>query len=90
MTPEIFPTWIRASDTGLSGAFGRVGRILAPTIIGLSSASLGFAGVFGLPTAVLEAGVLCVLVFGLSTASRYLEELAEHGVPKAAVKEMRE
>lgn len=84
--PEVFPTWIRATDTGLSGAFG----ILAPTIIGLSSASLGFAGVFGLTTAVLEAGVLCVLVFGLPTAGRSLEELAEHGAPKAAAKEMRE
>ncbi|WP_405776562.1 hypothetical protein [Streptomyces sp. NBC_01538] len=88
--PEVFLTWIRASDTGLSGAFGRDGSILAPTIIGLSSASLGFAGVFGLTTAVLEAGVLCVLVFGLPTAGRSLEELAEHGAPKAAAKEMRE
>jgi hypothetical protein len=65
-----------------------VGSILAPTIIGLSAASLGFAGVFGLTTAVLAAGVLCVLVFGLSTAGRSLEELTEHGVPKAAAKEM--
>lgn len=46
--PEVFPTWIHASGTGLSSALGRVGSILAPTINGLSSASLGFAGVFGL------------------------------------------
>lgn len=85
-TPEVFPTWIRASGTGLSSAFGRVGSIIAPSVIGLSAASLGFAGVFGMTTAVLAVGVVCVLVFGLSTAGRSLEDLTETGQQKAAAR----
>lgn len=87
-TPEVFPTWIRATGTGWASAFGRVGSILAPTIIGVFATSLGFGGVFGLTTAVLAAGVVCVLVFGLATAGRSLEELTERGAPVAATEEM--
>ncbi|WP_407941407.1 hypothetical protein [Nonomuraea cypriaca] len=67
----------------MSSAFGRLGSILAPTIIGLSAAGLGFAGVFGLTTAVLAAGVICVVVFGLATAGRSLEELTEPAAEEA-------
>ncbi|QXG77522.1 MFS transporter [Modestobacter sp. L9-4] len=76
-TPEVFPTWIRASGTGLSSAFGRIGSISAPAIIGFTSSSLGFGGVFTMITVVLAVGVFAVLVFGLSTTGRSLEELTE-------------
>ncbi|MEV0634346.1 MFS transporter [Streptomyces sp. NPDC050619] len=76
-TPEVFPTWIRASGTGLSSAFGRVGSIIAPIVIGASAASFGFSGVFGLTTAVLAVGVVCTVLFGVRTAGRSLEHLNE-------------
>ncbi|WP_425550995.1 hypothetical protein [Actinoallomurus oryzae] len=60
----------------MASGFGRVGSITAPLIIGALSASVGFAGVFGLTTAVLATGVIVTLVFALSTAERSLEELA--------------
>jgi len=78
-TPEVFPTWVRSTGTGLASAFGRVGSITAPAIIGFFAAALGFAGVFTMTTAVLAVGVVAVLVFGLSTAGRSLEELTEPG-----------
>ena len=76
-TPEVFPTWVRATGTGLSSAFGRIGSITAPAIIGFFAAALGFGGVFTMTTVVLPVGVVVVLVFGLHTAGRGLEELTE-------------
>jgi putative MFS transporter len=76
-TPELFPTWTRTTATGLASAFGRLGSISAPAIIGFTSSSLGFGGVFGLTCAVLAAGVVGVLVFGVSTAGHSLEQLNE-------------
>ncbi|MFD7919963.1 MFS transporter [Streptomyces sp. NPDC059740] len=75
-TPEVFPTFIRATGTGYASGFGRIGSITAPLIIGALATSLGFAGVFGLTTAVLAAGVVGTLVFALPTANRSLEALA--------------
>lgn len=74
-TPELFPTWMRATGVGLSSAVGRIGSILAPSIIGIFSAALGFAGVFAMTTIVLTIGVLVVVIFGASTAGRSLEDI---------------
>jgi MFS transporter, putative metabolite:H+ symporter len=76
-TPEVFPTWVRTTGTGLASAFGRIGSITAPAIIGFFAVALGFAGVFTMTTIVLLVGVVTVLVFGLHTAGRPLEELTE-------------
>ncbi|MDP9265456.1 MAG: MFS transporter [Chloroflexota bacterium] len=81
-TPEVFPTFIRATGTGLASAFGRIGSITAPAIIGFFAVALGFAGVFTMTTAVLMVGVIAVLIFGLSTAGRSLEELTESRGPE--------
>ncbi|WP_415853808.1 MFS transporter [Sinomonas sp. G460-2] len=80
-TPELFPTWMRATGVGLASAVGRIGSILAPSIIGIFSVALGFGGVFTMTTVVLTVGVLGVVIFGASTAGKSLEDInarAEH------------
>ena len=74
-TPEVFPTFLRSTGTGLASAFGRIGSIIAPLIIGVTATSWGFAGVFGLTTAILAAGVLVTLFFAVSTKGRALEDI---------------
>ena len=75
-TPEVYPTAVRSTGMGAASAFGRVGGILAPIAIGLAYGSIGFGGVFVMTTAVLAAGVVAVVVFGLATASRTLEDIS--------------
>jgi len=75
-TPESFPTSIRATGCGFASAFGRVGSIMAPSIIGIFSASLGFAGVFTMTTSVLAIGVLVLLAWGVDTKGYSLEALS--------------
>jgi MFS transporter, putative metabolite:H+ symporter len=74
-TPEVYPTAIRATGMGTASAFGRIGGILSPIIIGTAYGGLGFFGVFALTCAVLLAGVVAVLVLGVSTSGRTLEDI---------------
>ena len=81
-TPELFPTWMRATGVGLASAVGRVGSILAPSIIGVFAATLGFGGVFTMTTVVLAVGVLGVVIFGTSTAGKSLEDINARTEPE--------
>ncbi len=48
---------------------------MAPSIIGVFSASLGFAGVFTMTTSVLAVGVVVLLAWGVKTKGYSLEAL---------------
>jgi MFS transporter, putative metabolite:H+ symporter len=81
-TPEIFPTAVRATGTGSSSSFGRIGSVSAPILVGFIYPKFGFGGVFGMTTLVLLLGATVVLAFGIRTKGRSLEEIeaAERGV----------
>lgn len=74
-TPEVYGTKLRATGMGSASAFGRIGGITAPILIGAAFPVLGFGGVFTMIMAVLGSAALVVLVFGISTSGRSLEEI---------------
>ncbi|MFJ3958824.1 MFS transporter [Arthrobacter sp. NPDC090010] len=74
-TPEVYGTRLRATGMGSASAFGRIGGITAPILIGAAYPSLGFGGVFVMVMSVLGAAAVVVLVFGVSTSGRSLEEI---------------
>jgi putative MFS transporter len=76
-TAEVFPTAIRTTGAGLASAIGRIGAIVSPILVGYLYEPFGFVGVFGVTTAVLLLGAGSVLLLGIPTRGRSLEEIAE-------------
>lgn len=46
VTPEVYPTDLRATGAGSAAAFGRLASIIAPLLVPLLSVSTGLAGLF--------------------------------------------
>jgi len=84
-TPELFPTRVRATGSGVASAVGRLGAIASPIIVGYIYPVYGFAGVFGITTAVLLGGALSVLILGIPTRGRSLEAITEAEMEAAGV-----
>jgi putative MFS transporter len=76
-TPELYPTNARASGAGWASAFGRVGAILGPTVVGAVLSAVGTGGVFTIGAASFVLATVLVLVLGPETRGRVLEEISE-------------
>ncbi len=74
-TPEIFPTEVRATGMGTASSIGRLGAIASPLLVGWLYPHFGFAGVFGTTTVVLLIGALAVMLMGVKTRNRSLEDI---------------
>jgi putative MFS transporter len=74
-TPELFPTEVRATASGVAAAASRIGSITAPIIVGIILPTYDTPGIFGLTAAVLLLGATAVLLLGISTNSRSLEQI---------------
>jgi len=75
-TPELYPTRARATGSGWAAGFGRIGGILAPSVVGwMVTAKMGTTSIFLMFAAVLVVGALDVIVLGEETKGRTLDEL---------------
>jgi MFS transporter, putative metabolite:H+ symporter len=75
-TPELFPTEIRATAQGIASSLSRVGAFISPIAVGYIFPVYGFMGVFGLSAGLLLAGALVVLILGVPTGKRSLEQIS--------------
>ncbi|WP_110953521.1 MFS transporter [Anaerosinus massiliensis] len=77
-TPEMYPTRIRALGSGWAAAIGRIGGILAPTIVGVMlGVQQGFKDIFLMFTSVMLAVAVIVAILGPETKGKPLDEISE-------------
>lgn len=62
-TPEQYPTNVRASGQGFASAFGHIGGVIGPFLVGAVLSAFGFSGIFVLFSLLLLIPI--VAVFGL-------------------------
>ena len=84
-TPEVYPTFARATGSGWAAAFGRLGAFTAPFIVPVIYISygteVGYTYVFITLTAVFALVALVVLLFGKETMGRSYEEISGDQIP---------
>ncbi|HET8610532.1 MAG TPA: MFS transporter [Burkholderiales bacterium] len=81
-TPELYPTRCRSTGAGVASAFGRVGAITGPIVVGYIISTVGHVGVFTLGAGSFGLAALMVIVLGIETRGKILEEISQIGVDK--------
>ena len=77
-TPELYPTAIRALDSGWAAGFGRIGSMIAPAMVGMMIGSrMSSSGIFMLFAGVFLAVALIVVGLGVESRQKSLEEIAD-------------
>jgi putative MFS transporter len=77
ISPELYPTALRATGAGTAAAVGRIGGIIGPFLTPtLTATSLGQSGVFVLFMGLLLITAGAVALLGEETRGKSLEEIA--------------
>jgi putative MFS transporter len=76
LSPELYPSALRATGAGTAAAVGRIGGIIGPFIVPTLALALGQSGVFGLFMGLLLLTAVAVALLSEETKGRSLEEIA--------------
>jgi putative MFS transporter len=77
-TPELYPTRIRSSGAGSATAFGRIGGIIGPYVVGLllPTWGAGVGTIFAMFAAIFLVVSAIVVIMGVETRGSSLERIA--------------
>lgn len=75
-TPELYPTRSRATGAGFASSVGRLGSLLGPFAVGVILPSTGHTGVFTLGAISFAISAAVVLLMGVETKGRSLEDVS--------------
>jgi putative MFS transporter len=76
-TPELYPTRMRGTGSGAAASIGRIAGTIAPTATPLLYASGGLPAAFTVFALAHFIGAIAVLVLGIETKGKILEEISK-------------
>ena len=76
-TPELYPTRIRATGSGLASSVGRIGAVLGPYVMGAMMIVYGPGSVFSLAGGLFGLAAIATLILGPETRGKTLEEISK-------------
>ena len=76
ISPELYPTAVRATGAGVAASVGRIGGIIGPFLTPVLVPTLGQSGVFAMFMILLVVTALNVWLLAEETKGRSLEEIA--------------
>ncbi|MNT58845.1 Inner membrane metabolite transport protein YdjE [compost metagenome] len=75
-TPELYPTRSRGTGSGFASSIGRVGSLAGPYLVGVLLPVAGQGGVFTMGALSFAVAAVVVLLFGVETKGKALEEVS--------------
>lgn len=77
-TPELYPTAVRSTGVGLAAAFGRIGGVMGPYLVGILIAqNVALSSIFIIFFVAIIIGALAVLFFGKETKGTNPDQVAD-------------
>ncbi|NPV89956.1 MAG: MFS transporter [Firmicutes bacterium] len=77
-TPENYPTEVRGTGTGTANGWGRIGGMIAPTVVGYLYPIIGLYFTLGAVASAFVLAAIVVAMLGTETKGKNLEAISQH------------